>query len=166
MEQAPQPADRPILGSAETPRLLVEGATMTAGALTAGLYGAGRYGTASPQMQTLMFSSLVGTQLLHAFNCRSEEASQGPAARNQSLNTIVAVSGAVQASLLLAAPIRRLLGLAPMNWADMGVVFAASALPFLINRSRRKKQILAEEKQIIRFRRREPSCTAEIKHPL
>src|SRR5262249_11747617 len=104
MEQAPQPAERPILGSAETPRLLIEGATMTAGALTAGLYGAGRYGTASPQMQALMFSSLVGTQLLHAFNCRSEAdpSIQGPVPRNQSLNTIVAVSGAVQASLILA----------------------------------------------------------------
>jgi Ca2+-transporting ATPase len=163
MQQAPQPADRSILGSAETPRLLVEGITMTAGALTAGLYGASRYGTSSPQMQTLMFSSLVGTQLLHAFNCRSEAdpSTQLPAPTNQSLNTIVAASGTAQASLLLSAPTRRLLGLAPLSWADIAVVLAASTLPFLINRSRRMEQTLPEEEQIIRFRRREPSCAAE-----
>jgi Ca2+-transporting ATPase len=166
MEQAPQPANQPILGSAETRRLLAEGVTMTAGALTAGLYGASRYGISSTQMQTLMFSSLVGTQLLHAFNCRSDaDLAEGPAPRNQSLNTIVAVSAAVQASLLLGAPTRHLLGLAPLSWADIAVVFAASGLPFLINRSGRKVQGLVEEGQIIRFRRREPGCAVEVRHP-
>jgi Ca2+-transporting ATPase len=139
---------------------------MTAGALTAGLYGASRYGISSTQMQTLMFSSLVGTQLLHAFNCRSDaDLAEGPAPSNQTLNTIVAVSAAVQASLLLGAPTRHLLGLAPLSWADIAVVFAASGLPFLINRSGRTVQGLAEEGQIIRFRRREPGCAAEVKHP-
>jgi Ca2+-transporting ATPase len=166
MEQAPQPADRPILGSEETRRLLAEGVTMTAGALTAGLYGACRYGNSSPQLRTLMFSSLVGTQLVHAFNCRSEaDFAQEPAPSNQSLNSIVAVSAAVQASLLFGAPTRRLLGLAPLSWADIGVVFTASGLPFLINRLGRKEQSLVEARQIFRFRRREPNCAAEVKHP-
>jgi Ca2+-transporting ATPase len=167
MEQAPRPASRPVLGSSETRHLLAEGATLTAGAIAAGLYGAGRYGTASPQMQTLMFCSLVGTQLLHAFNCRSEadHPIREPAPGNQSLNAVVGISGVAQASLLLAAPTRRLLGLAPLGWADIAVVLAASALPFLVNRSRRRERRLTEEQQIIRFRRQEPNCPAEARHP-
>jgi P-type Ca2+ transporter type 2C len=157
MQRPPQPADAALVGPAERQQLLIEAGTLTAGALAAGVYGAVRYGPASPQMQTLMFGSLVSSQLSHALTCRADDRVSGEQVRrppNDALTAILGGSAIVQAAAFLLPPVRRVLGLAPLGLLDVAVLAGASALPLLANNL---GKVIADrgpqQDTVLRFRR-------------
>jgi cation transport ATPase-like protein len=128
----------PLLVPPERQQLLIEAGTLAAGALAAGVYGAVRYGPASPQMQTLMFGSLVSSQLSHALTCRADDRVSGEQGRrppNDALTAILGGSAIVQAAAFLLPPVRRVLGLAPLGLLDVAVLAGTSALPLLVRGS-------------------------------
>lgn len=82
----------------------------------------------------MTFTSLVAAQLLHGLTCRSSTRglfTRERPAPNRALTGVLGLSAAVQAAAFGASPLRRLLGLARLGPADIGVTAVAGALPFL-----------------------------------
>ncbi len=129
MQRPPPLRHAPILGAAAWPRLAREGGGMAAGALAAGAWGAMRVGGLG-QAGTMLFGSLVLGQLLHALNCRDEQAPSNPA-----LTGALAASFGAQGVALLVPALRRLLGLAPLGPIEVAVTLAGGIVPFLVNRA-------------------------------
>jgi Ca2+-transporting ATPase len=142
LERGPPSPELPLLGERDVAALLGEGTTLAAGGLLAGLYAAARFGAGSAQMQSAIFGSLVGGQLLHALACRSpgenllERSALKP---NPTLTRILAGSFAAQAGAFLLPPLRRTLGLTALGLADALVVAAAGILPAVVTLSRTRR---------------------------
>lgn len=113
----------------------LESSIITAGTMASYLYGLHRYGPGS-QASTISFNALTIAQILHAYACRSDEASlftptQRP--RNRHLDAAVAGTLALQVLVGSIPGMRKLLGTSPLNISDIAVVFAAAAGPMLVN---------------------------------
>ncbi|HZB92673.1 MAG TPA: HAD-IC family P-type ATPase [Stellaceae bacterium] len=135
LEQAPHPAGAPLIGRGDIPALAREAAIIATGGLAAYAYGRLRHG-ATATAGTLAFTSLVGAQLLHALTCRSEHHSlwtRGRLQRNPFLTGALAGSLALQLGAVTLPPMRRLLGLTPLDPVDAMVSVALSLLPYLVN---------------------------------
>ncbi len=131
---------------------------LASGALAAGSYGAVRYGLGSPQMQTLMFGSLVSSQLVHAIACRADDHASSDDARrppNNTLNAILGGSAIMQAAAFLLPPVRRVLGLSPLGLIDLAVLAAGSALPFIVSNFGTLSGREQQEATVLRFRRQQ-----------
>ena len=72
MDRPPRDADESILTRRRQLQILWQGFIMTAGALVLGYVIAPALGATQAESRTMLFSALVLTQLLHAFNFRSE----------------------------------------------------------------------------------------------
>jgi Ca2+-transporting ATPase len=134
MRQPPESTERPLLGDNQVPMLLGDGALLTTGALAAGLYGAFRFGANSQEMRTLMFGSLVASQLQHTLTCRAMPRHRSSPAPNLPLMSIVAGSFAAQGAAFLAPELRRALGLVPVGLGGWSVMALSSVLPLLARR--------------------------------
>lgn len=72
MLRRPPPAvEEAIVRGEDVGALASEAAIQGAGAFASGLYGTALYGANAPRTRTLMFTSLVLAQLLHALASRS-----------------------------------------------------------------------------------------------
>lgn len=133
MTVGPRPAEAPILGPEQMRDVGSAGAMLAGAALAAGLTAG------SPrQAQTLMFTSLVGGQLLHSLNCRSR-VGRG-ADRTAVLEAVIGGSLAVQAAAFMLPVTRRLLGLAPLGAAGIAVAVGSVLAPFLaVGATRRRR---------------------------
>jgi Ca2+-transporting ATPase len=135
LEQPPRDAREPLLTAAQIRVLAREGTVIAAGSLAAYCYGRMRYGS-SPQASTLAFSSLVGAQLLHSLTCRSPTHglfSAEPLKPNRPLAIAVAVSAALQITILTVPPLRRLMKLSPLGPLDLVVSLVGAVMPFFVN---------------------------------
>ena len=140
MARGPRPADGSILGRGDRLPLLAEGGVIAAGALAAGAFGTLRHG-ASAQARTMVFGSLVTSQLLHALTCRS--VMHGPFTGGDALRPNRALAGtllfsfAAQGAALCFPGVRGLLGVVPLGAADLLATAAGGVLPYLLNEARK-----------------------------
>lgn len=132
MLRPPRDPHAPLLSNDDFRTLAMDAGIIGTSVLSAHLYALGRYG-AGPQTRAVTFSSLVFAQLAFAYACRSD--AQGTARRpvltSMPLNLSVAASAGLQALPLFVPGIQKLLGIAPLRWADVPVVAGASLAPFL-----------------------------------
>jgi P-type Ca2+ transporter type 2C len=131
MRQPPESKERPLLGDKQIVMLLGDGASLGTGALAAGLYGAFRFGANSAGMQTLMFGSLVASQLQHTLTCRAMPGQRRSPASNGLLMSILAGSFAVQGAAFLIPALRRALRLAPIGLGGWAAIALSGVVPLL-----------------------------------
>jgi Ca2+-transporting ATPase len=135
MNRPPRRPEQRIIENLDLKRMAVESGVITAGAMGAYGYGTSRYGL-GPRASTLAFQGLTLGQLLHTLSCKSEAHSifkTDDQPRSAALNMAVGGSLALQGLTMVVPGLRRLLGLAPINLSDIGVIGASAVLPFLIN---------------------------------
>jgi Ca2+-transporting ATPase len=130
LERPPRDSQAPLFAREDFKRMSVDAALMSAGSLGAYAYGLGRYG-AGARAASLAFQSLTIGQLLNAYSCRSQthslfERRQLPP--NPYLNVAILGSLALQGLTIWFPPIRRLLGVAPLGLADLGIIGGSSFL--------------------------------------
>lgn len=136
MERGPLPANQPILQRPDFAMLAGEAAVLGAGAMAAGALGTLRYGWGSAQSRSMLFTSLVTAQMLHAVTCRrdpSDTSRRGALPPNRLLTGALALSFAAQAAALIVPGLRTLLGVAPLGPLDVAMTLACGVLPFLAN---------------------------------
>lgn len=102
--------------------------------------------TFSPEVvaRTVAFSTLVLSQLIHAFNFRVGNSFlfSRETLRNLFLDAAFLLSLGLQAAVLYIVPVAAIFKVVPLNWPHLVVVFAASLLPALgINFLRRFSKI-------------------------
>jgi Ca2+-transporting ATPase len=134
LDRPPRPTDEPIFTPTEYWRIAQESATLTAATLGAYGYGLARYGM-GPQASTMAFNTLVISQLLHTFSCRSDHQSifAGTLPSNPLLNVAVLGFIALQVAAMLVPGLRAILGMAPIGLVDAAVIAGTSVLPLLFN---------------------------------
>ena len=145
LRQPPRDPAEPIIGRRDAYRLLRESGLITAGAMGVFALSAARYG-AGPLTSTNTFMTLTLAQFLQSISCRSEDTTFLNRERpgNHYLNLAIAGSIGLQALTLFVPPLRGLLRLAPMGPADLGMVLAGTAAPFLINEASKSLRLTRE----------------------
>jgi P-type Ca2+ transporter type 2C len=137
MVQPPRDPREPIIGSEDMARLAREGGIIAAGSLAAYYCGMLRHG-ASPRAGSICFTSLVGAQLLHALTSRSDRhglfGSEWPEP-NRLLSATVLGSAGLLAAILAVPMLRRFMGLARLDPADLLAAAAGALLPYVANES-------------------------------
>ncbi len=135
MRRRPRPSGEALLRTRDLRHAFYESLVIGSGALTAHFYGISRYGPA-PHTRTITFMSLVLAQLAHALTCRHDrfEPLGGRALfSNSRLNWALAVSLALQAVPFLSGPLRRALGIAPLQPGDLAIAGATALSTFAAN---------------------------------
>jgi Ca2+-transporting ATPase len=134
MQRPPRSADAAIIQRDDLARMGVESAVISAGTLGAYAWGLLRYGSGA-RASGLAFHTLTVAQLLHALLCRSEDGGlyKRGRPRNRYLDLALGVSLAAHAGTALLPPLRRLMGAAPLSFADLPVLAAGTLGPLLIN---------------------------------
>jgi Ca2+-transporting ATPase len=134
LTKPPRDPETPIISNADLKRYGFESFTITASTMATYAYAITRYGL-GPQASTVAFMNLTLAQLLHAYSCRSERRAIGNAGlrSNPYLHLSVGGSLLLQIATIVAPPLRRLLGLAPLGWPDMLAVAGGTVLPFVLN---------------------------------
>jgi Ca2+-transporting ATPase len=135
MSRPPRDPAQGILAWRKQVHVILQGAILASGALAA--FFVSRYvlfPTRLDVTQTVVFTTLVFSQLLHAFNARSETLTFGEMshADNKALIAALLVSAAMQLLVVLFPPFMRLFGTARMNGAAWGLVVACSLLPVVL----------------------------------
>ena len=140
MAQPPRPTGSPLFSGQDFRAMAAEAGIISAGAMAAYGFGISRYGR-GPQAGSLAFQTLVFSQLLHAFTCRSERHSvfeRGGPRKNPYLSLAVGGSLILQALTLFIPGLRGFLGLAPPRLADAAVIGLGALLPFVANETRKR----------------------------
>ncbi|MBV8089198.1 MAG: cation-transporting P-type ATPase [Alphaproteobacteria bacterium] len=135
MMQPPRDPREAIIRSEDMARLAREGGIIAAGSLAAYYCGTLRHG-ASPRAGTICFSSLVGAQLLHALTSRSDRHglfSSEWLEPNRLLSAMLLGSAGLLAAILAVPGLRRLMGLARLDLADLLAAAAGALLPYIAN---------------------------------
>jgi P-type Ca2+ transporter type 2C len=139
LRRPPRDPREPIIPAAEVSKVAGDAAIISASTLAAYGYGLARHG-AGPQAGTIAFTSLVVSQLLHAWSCRSERygAFTGEALPpNRYLDAAVLGSLALQAAALFIPGLRSALGLGRLSLLDGLVAGLGGIVPFAINELRK-----------------------------
>jgi Ca2+-transporting ATPase len=86
------------------------------------------------QVQTVVFTTLVLSQLMHAFNSRSETMSflELSFLDNKALLLALAASLALQLVVIFVPPLMRLFGTAYLSAAGWGLIIACSVVPVIL----------------------------------
>jgi Ca2+-transporting ATPase len=135
LEQPPRSRNEPLIDSAYYRQLAKEATVIGSTSLAAHFYGIARHGT-GPRTRSVTFFSLVAAQLLHTATCRRDRfhpASTPPLGNNPGLVTALIGSAALQALPIFVPPLRRLLGIGPIDPLDLAVIAATSATSYLLN---------------------------------
>jgi Ca2+-transporting ATPase len=135
LDQAPRPADEPIIKTSDFGRMAWEASVISTAALGAYGYGLSQYG-AGLAASTLAFMGLTLAQVLHALTCRTEtRRGKGQAALPPNPYLTVAVVGSLALQLLpLAIPaLGEILHITPLAARDYGVIAVAALVPLAIN---------------------------------
>jgi P-type Ca2+ transporter type 2C len=135
LRRPPRDPREPIIPAAELSKVAGEAAIISASTLAAYGYGLARHG-AGPQAGTIAFTSLVVSQLLHAWSCRSERHgafTTEALSPNRYLDAAVLGSLALQAAALLIPGLRGVLGLGRLSLLDGLVAGLGGLAPFAIN---------------------------------
>jgi len=127
LERGPRDPHIPFLDRANGLKLLRQGAVLAAGPVAAHAWARG-----DGRGAALTSTTIVAGQLLHAFAGRTRRRHDGRPP-NRWLAGAVAGTLALQGAALTVPPLRRLLGLARLGVADLGIVAVAAAVPYLVN---------------------------------
>ena len=130
LERAPRDSQAPLFAREDFKHMTVDAMLMSAGSLGAYAFGLSRYGPGA-QAASLAFQSLTVGQLLNAYSCRSQSHTlfeRGQLPPNPYLNAAIVGSLALQGLTIWFPPIRRLLGVAPLGLADLGLIGGVSFL--------------------------------------
>ena len=147
LSKPPRSPEEPIIKTSDFKRIAFESATLSAGALGAYGYGLMRYGVGA-HANTLAFTSLTTSQLLHAVTSRSETQSVLGGGREEALppnpylKAALIGSFAAQALAFAVPGLRNLLGLTPLSVLDGLVISGSALLPFVVNEKTKKKEAL------------------------
>lgn len=125
IDRKPARRDAPLLDAQYMLELVGEGAMLAGFSLAAGGSGSVLYGRDTPETQTMTFASLVGSQLMHALNCRTRPAT------TRSLDCIVYGSLALQSIASVLPFTRLLLGLVSVGPAAASIIVGSVGLSFL-----------------------------------
>jgi Ca2+-transporting ATPase len=135
LRRRPRDSARPMFEGRDLVRVAIEGGILTTGPLLAAAYGRRRYG-AGPQSNTLGFTVLAITQLLHVLSARSERHTlfdREPLASNRYIPMALCGGVGLQIVATLAPGLRTVLGVVPLGLADWAVAGAAAAMPLMLN---------------------------------
>jgi Ca2+-transporting ATPase len=145
MERDPRQADESIITASRQIEIFVQGALMTVAGLIVFL-GAGRlypvYGDAEmarAQMSTMLFTTMVLVQKLHAFSFLSSTRTvfSLESLRNRWLNIAFVATVGLQIGLVYFKPAEELFGTVPLTGAEWVAIVAAVILPtILIDRTK------------------------------
>ena len=136
MDRPPRGADESILTPRRQIQVLIQGALITLGALAMYL-GVENGWIASDGVrhaQTMLFTTIVLSQLLHAFNFRSETRTvfRVETLKNRWLVSAFVGSVALQSLVIYVPALQRLFKTQPLGIHDWIAVLVASALPLLL----------------------------------
>ncbi len=131
MSRPPRDPSERVLSWKKQVSILLQGAILSLGSLTA--FFISRYVLFPAHLaraQTVTFTALVFSQLLHAFNSRSETLSLGELhlTDNRPLLAALAVSAALQVLAVTVPPVMRLFGTVDMGASGWGLALACSLL--------------------------------------
>jgi Ca2+-transporting ATPase len=136
MERSPRGSGESILTAKTRRKVLMQGVLITIGALA--MYLAVEFGWLSvdgrAHAQTMLFTTIVLSQLLHAFNFRSETRSvfHLESLKNKWLDYAFLGSMALQALVIYAPPLQAVFKTRPLGLHDWIAVLAAALLPIAI----------------------------------
>jgi Ca2+-transporting ATPase len=107
--------------------------------VTLGVHGlaVARHG-AGPHATTLAFSTLTAAQLLHSLTYRSRPAG---ASERSVLTGVVAGTLGAQVAAMALPPLRRVLGLTPLTFADWVLATAGAVAPLVVNQLRPRADV-------------------------
>lgn len=133
MKRSPRSAAERILAATRLRQIAWQGALITAGGIAAFLGGLA-LGNDFPRAQTMVFFTMVATQLLHSLDFRSDHRSVFSAAslKNRPLLAAIAGSLALQLIVIYAGPAQRIFGTVGLGLPELGVVASASVAPVAI----------------------------------
>jgi Ca2+-transporting ATPase len=115
--------------------MVQESLMISGGAMGSYIYGISRYGVGA-KAGTMAFQSLTFAQLLHALSCRSETHRLFGKTRlpsNNYLNLAVGGSLLMQLLTIFVPPLRSLLGLSPMSFADISIAGGSAFVALMLN---------------------------------
>jgi Ca2+-transporting ATPase len=134
MNQPPRRPDARLLDAGRLLAIMAQGVMLAAIALGAFAYSLYGLHQEVDQARTVAFTVMVITQLVHAFNCRSERRSLFHLGlwTNRPLLLAFSLSLGIQIAVLIipaAAPVFKIAPLSIVDWVGIGVV---GVLPFLL----------------------------------
>ncbi len=136
MDRPPRGPNESILNARRRVQVLAQGALITVGALA--MYLGVRYGLVAvdgaQHAQTMLFTTIVLSQVLHAFNFRSETRSvfRIETLRNRWLVAAFAGSMTLQALVIYVPALQDLFKTQPLGLRDWAAVILAAALPMAL----------------------------------
>jgi len=136
MNRTPRASDESILTSRRQIQIVWQGLVMTAAALVLGYVVAPALGATQPESRTMLFCALVLTQLLHAFNFRSETGTVFSARSFKNKWLVLGLVGSMGLQLLVVylPGAERIFRTVPLNAADwIAVVATAVAATVVID---------------------------------
>jgi len=140
MDRSPRPPDEPIITKSRQLEILVQGALMTAAGLIIFL-GAGKlypvYGDpdlAFAQVNTMLFTTMVLVQKLHAFSFLSSSKTvfSLESFRNKWLNIAFVATVALQVGLVYWEPAEELFGTVPLTGSEWLAIVGAVIVPVVL----------------------------------
>ena len=140
MVRPPRDPSEGILSRRKQAYIIWQGLILSLGALAAFfisryvLFAGPTTGAAEPRVQTVVFTTLVLSQLLHAFNSRSERLSVMELSffDNKALLAALAGSLSLQLAVIFIPPLMRLFGTGYVGAAGWGLILACSLLPVIL----------------------------------
>ena len=140
MSRPPREASEGILAWRKQAYILWQGLVLSLGALSSffiaryWLFPASGGDVALAKVRTVVFTTLVLSQLLHSFNSRSERLSvtQLSFFDNKALLAALAASLALQLAVIFIPPLMNLFGTEFLNGAAWILIIAASAIPAIL----------------------------------
>lgn len=130
MDRGPRDTNESILNRRRQGQIVWQGTVMTGAALVLGYVVAPALGASQAQARTMLFSALVLTQLLHAFDFRSERSTvfSAKSLKNKWLVGGLLGSMALQVAVVYTPGAERIFKTVPLTGADwIGVVVTALA---------------------------------------
>ncbi|MPZ87223.1 MAG: HAD-IC family P-type ATPase, partial [Nitriliruptorales bacterium] len=138
MREPPRPAGEPVIGKPVLRRIAVQGGLVAAVSLAAYGLALGPLALESAQVQSLVFVTITGAQLLAVFNARTDAGSGfAGASRNLWLWAAILVTIVLETLAFTVRPLADLLGLVALEAEVWGLVAILIPLPLLLTQAAR-----------------------------
>lgn len=135
MERSPRSAEESILTKRRQVQVLWQGALITVGALAL-FFGAGKWLPIDDgeHIQTMLFTTIVLTQLLHSFNFRSETRTVFSLESLKNRWLVLALAGSLSLHMLVVyvPGLQRVFSTTPLGPHDWLVVLLAALVPIVL----------------------------------
>ncbi|MHC0053059.1 cation-translocating P-type ATPase [Actibacterium sp. D379-3] len=139
MERPPRPAGEPVVPPHDFRRMTMDSATIAVASLGAHFTGLARYGP-GPQTRGMTYLSLSLGQLLYTLTCQRSDVRKlkpGQLLENRALDAALLSSAGMAVLPFFVPPLRRLLGIAPLDPGSAAVSLVAAAAPAALVLARR-----------------------------